>query len=231
MVMAARSVCDLHLVGAGASCQCFPFYLYDADGTRQENVTDSALKQFRGQYKDKKLSKWDVFHYVYGLLHHPGYRAKFADNLKKSLPRIPFAPDFRAFAAAGQQLAELHLNYETVEPWPLGSEEAAGVPYNPRVLDKMKLSKDRTKLVVNPSLILSGIPPEAFEYRLGNRSALEWVIDQYRVTEDKRSGVRSDPNRPDDPDHIVNLVYRVVRVSVETVKIVAGLPPFAAETA
>jgi predicted helicase len=226
LVLIAGGVVDLHLVGAGAGAQCFPFYVYDADGSRQENVTDWALKQFRGQYKDRKITKWDVFHYVYGLLHHPGYRARFADNLKKSLPRIPFAPDFRAFAAAGQKLAELHLNYEAAEPWPLGSEEAAGGPYNPRVLDKMKLSKDKTRLVVNPSLTLTGLPPEAFEYRLGNRSAVEWVIDQYRVTEDKRSGVRSDPNRPDDPGYIVGLVGRVVRVSVETVRIVAGLPPF-----
>jgi predicted helicase len=88
----------------------------------------------------------------------------------------------------------------------------------------MRLSKDRTALRVNPSLTLEGIPPEAFAYRIGNRSALEWVIDQYQVTEDKRSGVRSDPNRPDDPEYIVRLVGEVVRVSVETVKLVAGLP-------
>ena len=93
-----------------------------------------------------------------------------------------------------------------------------------KVLDKMRLSKDKTAVRVNPSLTLAGVPPEAFAYRLGNRSALEWVIDQYQVTEDKRSGVRSDPNRVDDPEYIVQLVGRVVRVSVETVRIVAGLP-------
>ena len=88
----------------------------------------------------------------------------------------------------------------------------------------MRLSKDKTALTVNPSLTLAGIPPEMFEYRLGNRSALEWVIDQYQVSEDKRSGIRSDPNRADDPEYIVRLVGQVVRVSVETVRIVAGLP-------
>ena len=88
----------------------------------------------------------------------------------------------------------------------------------------MRLSKDKTTVIVNPSLTLAGIPPEAFEYRLGNRSALEWVIDQYRVTEDARSGIRSDPNRPDDPEYIVRLVGQVVRVSMETVRIVKSLP-------
>jgi predicted helicase len=93
-----------------------------------------------------------------------------------------------------------------------------------RSRDKMRLSKNKTTLTVNPSLTLAGIPPETFQYRLGNRSALEWVIDQYQVSEDKRSGIRSEPNRPDDPEYIVRLVGQVVRVSVETVRIVAGLP-------
>lgn len=90
--------------------------------------------------------------------------------------------------------------------------------------EKMRLTKDKTAVIVNPSLTLAGIPPETFEYRLGNRSALEWVIDQYQVTEDKRSGLRSDPNREDDPEYIVRLVDQVVHVSVETVRIVKGLP-------
>jgi len=93
-----------------------------------------------------------------------------------------------------------------------------------RIDDKMRLSKDKTALKVNASLTLAGIPPEVFQYRLGNRSALDWVIDQYQVSEDKRSGIRSDPNRADDPEYIVRLVGQVVRVSVETMRIVNGLP-------
>jgi len=100
----------------------------------------------------------------------------------------------------------------------------ATIPLSYRVEDKMRLAKDRRSLRVNDSLTLGGIPPETFEYRLGNRSALEWVIDQYQVTEDKHSGIRSDPNRPDDPEHIVRLVGQVIRVSVETVKFVKSLP-------
>ena len=158
-----------------------------------------------------------------------GYRTKFADISKRDIPRLPFAPDFRAFAAAGKELAELHLNYEALEPYELQFVETPGVPFSYAV-EKMKLSADKASLRVNPSLTLAGIPPQVFGYRLGNRSALDWVIDQYRVTEDKRSGVRSDPNRLDAPDAIVKLVGQVVRVSVETVRIVGLLPRDFAQT-
>ena len=204
--------------------QCFPFYVYNQDGTnRRENITDWGLKQFRNHYGDNTITKWDIFYYVYGLLHHPGYREKFADNLKRDLPRIPFAPDFQAFASAGKQLAQLHLEYETLEPYDLQWIESDDVPLSYRV-DRMKLSKDKTALIVNDSLTLAGIPPDVFAYRLGNRSALEWVIDQYRLKTDKRSGIRSDPNRLDDEEYIVRLIGQVVRVSLETVEIVRGLP-------
>ena len=217
---------DLHLCASLDNHQCFPFYVYDEDGSdRRENVTDWALEQFRTRYKNKKIAKWDIFYYVYGLLHHAGYREKFADNLKRELPRIPLAPDFKAFSKAGQKLAALHLEYESLEPWPLDWVEAAKVPLSYQV-DKMKLNKDKTALTINPSLTLAGIPPETFQYRLGNRSALEWVIDQYQISQDKRSGIRSDPNRADDPEYIVRLVGQVVRVSLETVKIVDALPDF-----
>ncbi|MFH1417004.1 MAG: type ISP restriction/modification enzyme, partial [Planctomycetota bacterium] len=221
----------------GRNGQCFPFYIYDEDGTnRRENITDWALKHFREHYGDRRISKWDIFYYVYGVLHHPGYREKFADNLKRELPRIPLAPPlepgdeqsnpssgFRAFAKAGKQLAKLHIDYESLEPWPLEWVETTGEPLS-YVVEKMRLAKDRRSIEVNDSLSLAGIPPEVFEYRLGNRSAIEWVIDQYRVKEDKRSGIRSNPNNPDHPEYIVRLVGQVVRVSAETAKIVAALP-------
>ena len=139
------------------------------------------------------------------------------------MPRIPYLADFRAFVKAGERLAELHVNYEQVEPWPLTWIHDKGTPVSFHV-EKMKLSKDKTTLAVNATLTLGGIPPEVSRYRLGNRSALEWVIDQYQVSTDKRSGITTDPNRDDDPEAIVQLVERVVRVSVETVKVVEGLP-------
>jgi predicted helicase len=207
--------------------QCFPFYVYDKAGKqRRENITDWALAQFQKHYKSKRIKKWDIFHFVYGLLHHPRYREKYADNLKRELPRIPFAPDFGAFQKAGEKLAKLHLEYEALKPYKLKEIETPGVPLSHRV-EKMKLTSDKTAVVVNPSLTLAGIPSETFEYRLGNRSALDWVIDQYRVTEDKRSGIVSNPNRDDDPEYIVRLVGQVVRVSVETMAIVKALPAFA----
>ncbi|HLL76743.1 MAG TPA: type ISP restriction/modification enzyme [Pyrinomonadaceae bacterium] len=203
--------------------QCFPFYTYDEDGAnRRENVTDWALEKFRAQYGDASVSKWDIFHYVYALLHHPLYRERYAANLKRELPRLPFAPDFRAFAEAGAQLAELHVNYESQPEYPLERAEQPGAALDWRV-ERMKLSKDRRSLVYNDFLTLSGIPAEAFEYRLGNRSALEWVVDQYRTTTDPRSGITNDPNRADDPQYIVRLVGQVVHVSVETVKLVRNL--------
>jgi predicted helicase len=209
----------------GRPGQCFPFYTYSPDGSnRRENITDGALEKVRLHYQNPAITKWDIFHYIYAVLHHPAYREKFADNLKRELPRIPFAPDFAAFAAAGRELARLHVEYETLEPWPLEWVENPAEPLSYRVEDKMRLNKDKTGLAVNPSLTLAGIPPETFEYRLGNRSALEWVVDQYRVTEDERSGIKSDPNREDDPQYIVRLVGQVVRVSIETARIVHSLP-------
>ena len=111
------------------------------------------MEQFRTQYGDKKIAKWNIFHYVYGVLHYPGYRTKFADNLKRELPRIPFAPDFRAFRDAGRALAALHLDYEKLTPWKLAWLETPGVPLSYRV-EKMRLSKDKTTLTVNDSLAL-----------------------------------------------------------------------------
>ena len=230
MALASNRICDLHLVGAGSGSQCFPFYTYSPDGSnRRENITDAAFQKFKAHYRDPFISTWDIFYYIYAVLHHPAYREKFADNLKRELPRIPFAPDFDAFVAAGRELGRLHVEYETLEPWPLEWVENPAYPLSYRVEDKMRLSKDKTALAVNPSLTLAGIPPETFDYRLGNRSALEWVVDQYRVTEDERSGIRSDPNREDDPQYIVRLVGQVVRVSIDTVRIVRGLPAIFAE--
>src|ERR1700687_5701323 len=117
----------------------------------------------------------------------------------------------------------MHLDYEELKFYPLKWIKTEGVPLSYRIEDKMRLSKDKTSLAVNPSLTLAGIPPETLQYRLGNRSALERVLDQYQVSEDKRSGIKSDPNRADDPEYIVRLVGQVVRVSLATVKIVNSL--------
>jgi predicted helicase len=214
--------------------QCFPFYTYDEDGTnRRENITDWALAQFRTHYQDDTLTKWDIFHYTYGLLHHPDYRQKYAANLKRDLPRIPtplapldrgVAADFWGFVEAGVRLADLHVTYESQPEYDkLKFVQTPDVPLNWRV-EKMKLARDKTSLIYNNFLTLSGIPPKVFEYRLGTRSALEWVVDQYRVKTDKRSGIVNDPNRADDPQYIVRLIGKVIAVSLETVEIIDRLP-------
>ena len=216
-----QQIPDLHLTG---DSQCFPFYLYDKDGSnRRENITDWALAQFRRQYQDDTISKWNIFHYVYALLHHPHYRQRYQANLKRDLPHIPFALDFWAFATAGARLADIHIGYEQMPAYPLTIVETPGKPLNWRV-EKMRLSKDKTQIRYNDFLTLEGIPAQAFDYRLGNRSALEWVLDQYRVKVDKRSGIVNDPNRDDDPQYIVQLIGKVIAVSVETVEIVESLP-------
>ncbi|HVS51778.1 MAG TPA: type ISP restriction/modification enzyme [Opitutaceae bacterium] len=227
MVLVSSAITDLHLVGSGAGAQCFPLYTYDADGGhRRDNVTDWALAQFQARYPGVKLTKRDIFHYVYAVLHHPVYREKYAANLRRELPRIPFAPDFAAFAKAGEKLAALHTGYESQKEFRLKRVEAQGVKPDWRV-ERMKLSKDKTALVYNDWLTLAGIPAAAHDYRLGNRSALDWVIDQYRVERDAAGEIASDPNRADDEGYIVRLVGQVVTVSVETMKLVAVLPPLA----
>ncbi len=204
--------------------QCFPFYIYDEDGTnRRENITDWALKQFRAHYRDEAITKWDIFHYTYAFLHHPDYRERYQANLKRDLPHLPYTPDFWAFAKAGQRLGEIHIGYEDADEYPIKKVETPGQPLDWRV-EKMKLSKDKTEIKYNDFLTLDGIPAKVFDYRLGNRSALEWIIDQYRVKTDKRSGIVNDPNREDDPQYIVKLIGKVITVSLETVEIVEGLP-------
>ena len=213
-------------LGLLGSDQCFPFYTYDEDGTnRQENITDWALAEFRTHYKSDTLTKWDIFHYTYGLLHHPDYREKYEMNLRRDLPHIPYAEDFWGFATAGEQLTDLHVNYESAPKYDqLRNIETPGMKIEWRV-EKMKLSRDKTQLTYNDFLTLDGIPPEAFDYRLGTRSALEWVVDQYRVKTDKRSGIVNDPNREDQPRYIVDLIRRVITLSLKTVEIIENLPP------
>ncbi len=204
--------------------QCFPFYTYDEDGTnRRENITDWTLAAFRSRYGDASITKWDIFNYTYGLLHHPSYSEAYQANLRRDLPHLPFAPDFWAFAKAGAQLAELHVNYESQPEYPLRLEENPDASPDWRV-EKMKLSKDKTEIRYNEWLTLADIPAEAFAYRLGAISALEWVVERYRVKRDKPSGIVNDANCAAAERSIVELIRKVTWVSLETVRVVAGLP-------
>lgn len=210
-----------------------------SDGYRQiDNITDDALVRFRAAYPHEVISKDDIFFYVYGLLHSPEYRDTYAANLKKTLPRIPFSAHFRAFAAAGQKLAELHLGYETVTPYPIDGLgiEAVGNPYDFFAVNNKKMrfggtgkQKDQSIIHYNDRVTLSSVPEDAYRYVLGSRSAIEWIIDRYYVKTDPKSGIVNDPNdwsrEVGNPRYILDLLARIVTVSVETVKVVDALPP------
>jgi predicted helicase len=234
--LAVDVIPDLHLTG---DSQCFPLYTYDEDGTnRRDNITAWGLEQFQTHYKDASIAKLDIFHYVYGILHDPAYRTKYAANLKRELPRIPFAENFWKVAETGKRLMDIHVHYEDqpeyqltelwslpkgyVHPYGLEVTSIDQVPERDRYrVTKMKRDKkDPTRLIVNDFLTLTGIPANVDDYKLGNRSALDWIIDQYQVSTDKRSGITNDPNRDDDPTYIIRLIKKVVTVSVETVGLV-----------
>ncbi|MDE0481666.1 MAG: N-6 DNA methylase [Candidatus Poribacteria bacterium] len=211
--------------------QSFPFYTYNEDGTnRRENITDWALAEFKNQYGDDNISKWDIFYYTYGLLHHKGYRDKYREDLKDSLPHIPFTEDFWAFAEAGKQLANLHVNYESVSKYEgLTLKEKPNTKLNWSV-EKMTFENNNTQIKYNDFLTIEGIPAEAHDYKLGSWSALKWIENQYQIKVDKdtknRKGsyIERDPNSEENPKYIVDLIARVVTVSLETVKIIKSLP-------
>lgn len=248
---------NFHHISGG---QCLPLYWYERaiqestqagfsfDGgnaesvenhgyTRCDGVNDTALTNFRQHYSDESITKEDIFYYVYGVLHSPEYREQYAADLKKVLPRIPYAPDFNAFSQAGRKLADLHLNYETVEPWPVQEDakpkgDLSDLAYY-RV-EKMRFAslggrnKDKSVIVFNSRITLRGIPLEAYDYVVNGKSAIEWVMERYQVSTDKDSGIKDDPNdwcrEHNDPAYILNLVKRVIRVSMETAAIVSALP-------
>ena len=200
---------------------------------RHNAITDTALRVFRKAYPHTRITKEDIFYYIYGILHSPEYRQRFENNLKKELPRIPLAKDFKAFMKAGRELADLHLNYESVDRWPLmeqGDKEHPGrtekMTYPVKVKDPEtgRNVPDRTILKVAENLTIHGIPLRAYKYVVNGKSAIGWIVDRYTVVE--KSGIVNDPNEySDDPRYIVDLVERVITVSMRTLDIVDGLPP------
>lgn len=204
----------------------------DAEGyVRRDAITDAALADYQAAYGDDTITKEDLFYHVYGILHAPDYREKFASDLRKMLLRIPRPADeadFWAFSEAGRKLANLYLHYETIEPYPL-QEVITSTVEDWRVVKMRYPSKsDKTQIIYNAHLTLKGISPEALEYVVNGKPAIEWGMERYQVTTDKDSGILNDPNAWCDehynPRYIVDLVKRVVQVSVETVKIVRLLP-------
>jgi len=214
---------DLHLNG---DTQSFPLYQYTADGTRQENITDWALGQFHKRYKDKKITKEDIFHYVYAVLHHPAYRRKYEINLKREFPRLPFYEDFWRWAGWGKALMDLHLGYEQAAPYPLERlERSAAEGHTPA--PRLMARKEQGLIEVDTLTTLRGVPPQAWAYRLGTYSALEWVLERYKEKTPKDPTIREKFNTyrlADHKEQVIDLLGRVCAVSVETMRLVQEMP-------
>ena len=212
---------------------CLPLFRYTENGEQIDNITDWGLEQFRNRYENNAfpnpepqtpnpITKEDIFHYVYGVLHNPEYRKKYELNLKREFPRIPFYDDFRQWAEWGKKLMDLHINFETVEEYPL---EQIDLPWGKdrTPIAKLRADKEYGIITLDEQTSLTGIPKEAWEYKLGNRSALEWILDQYKEKTPKDPTIREKFNTykfAGYKDKVIDLIKRVTTVSVETMKII-----------
>jgi len=199
--------------------QSIPLYIYDKDGNRHDNITDWALNEFKSHYQNE-ITKLDIFHYVYAVLHNPEYRTKYEFNLKREFPRIPYYENFAQWAEWGKQLMELHLNYETAESYPLERHdlENAKIPKA-----KLKADKESGMIILDDNTHLSGVPSQAWDYKLGNRSALEWILDQYKEKKPKDPTIAEKFNNyrfADYKEQVIDLLMKVCAVSVKTMRII-----------
>ena len=215
--------------------QCFPLYTYDQKGkrkTQKENITDCTLKEYRTHYHNGKISKTDIFYYVYGLLHHANYRKKYANNLSREFPHVPMAPDFWTFSKAGKALADLHLGYFAEDRednrHPLGTPKRRFGKPAKLAFDKYrdpKTGRQRTnyaRLKINGILAYDNIPET--NYRVNGRIPLEWLADRYRFTTDKESGITNNPCENLTENDMISLVERAVHVGVMSDEIIGSLP-------
>ena len=248
-VLVTNMMTDLNLNEAGT--QCFPRWQYprlvdtleatntfqgfDEPPERIDNISDTALRAFREHYRDDTITKDDIFDYIYGILHAPSYRDQFANDLSKMIPRIPFAPDFRAFVEAGVALADLHLNYDPCEHYPhlrvesitndlFWQEKPEHFLIGTRAM-RFADKQERTTLIINEHVRLSGIPEEAHRYVVNGRTPLEWFIDRYKIKQDRASGIINDPNGWfKNPRDLITAIERIIYVSIESAKIIEALP-------
>jgi predicted helicase len=253
-VLMTNVVASYHAVDMVGS-QYFPLYIYDGDveadegdtlfskskwnnagpSSRRDGITDAGLQHFREAYPGEKITKEDVFYYVYGMLHSTEYRERYADNLGKELPRIPRVKtpsDFWAFSKVGRKLAELHVGYERVDEYPATIEGPPKPTKAQLRVENMKFGKgkDKTTILYNDFIMVRDIPLDAFEYVVNGKPAIEWVMERQAVTTDKASGIVKDANdwaneTVGDARYPLSLLLRVITVSLETMKLVRALPP------
>ena len=202
---------------------CLPLYRYTADGEQVSNITEWGLEQFRNYYGDDGINAADVFAYTYAMLHDPAYRGRYEIDLRRQFPRVYFQEDFAWWAQKGRELLDLHLGFETAESWPLERQDKQGATPTRAIL---RADKGRGTITLDQQTTLIGVPDEAWEYRLGSRSALEWVLDQYKEKKPRDPTIRERFNTYRFADHkerVSDLLGRVSAVSVATVRIVADL--------
>lgn len=203
--------------------QSFPLYRYDKEGKRIDNITDWGLKQIQTHYQDETITKIDIFHYTYAVLHNPAYRSKYELNLKREFPRLPYYENFRKWVNWGKQLMEIHINYETVTPYNLTRLDIPLKDNQKTPKPKLKADKTKDSIILDDVTTLSNIPKIAWEYMLGNRSALEWILDQYKEKKPKDPTIAEKFNTyrfADYKEQVIDLLMRVCTVSVETMKII-----------
>ena len=245
VAIATDLIPDLNIAPGGG--QYFPRFVYaktsgDAlfsDSEVVDNITDWALGHFQS-HLGSNVSKDDIYYYVYAILNSEEYRLRYSANLDKQLPRIPIVSgldSFSSFAEAGRELSNLHVNFEEAEPYQFDeviNQSSPSDPYDRYSVSKMKYGGkpgawDKTRIVYNQFIDIEGIPEEAQKYMLGSRSALDWIVERYQVKKDKDSGIVNDPNdwsrEHGNPRYIIDLIGRIVTVSLETTKIVDSLPP------
>lgn len=211
-LLVSDSVSDMHVIGGQA--RNLPRYVYESEGL------------FSG--KVDNIVSDEEFYYVYGVLHSPEYRARYANDLQKDLPRIPNLKDRHKYVEIGKELVDLHLAFEHQDVWPGVNVNVTGRTPDYSV-KKMKHPKRGVldTIVFNNDIIITGIPEIAYEYVVSGRPAIEWIIDQYQVKTDKKSGIVDDPNDySDDPKYILNLLLSVITVSMRTMELVKQLPEF-----
>lgn len=230
--LATDKIVDLHLTG---DSQCLPLYVYH-ENQKHENITDWGLKQFQDHYKSANgatITKQDIFYYTYAVLHSPVYRKKYEQNLKREFPRLPFYDDFFQWRDWGNELIDLHINYESQTPFALvdngkliiDSEDKKD--FIPAPKTKLRADKQQGTIEIDSVTILTGVPALAWEYKLGNRSALEWILDQYKEKKPKDATIAEHFNTykfADYKEQVIELIKRVTNVSIRTMEIVNQMP-------
>ena len=219
-VLATDRPADFHFTG---DTQCLPLYRYTSDGERVSNITEWGLRQFREHYGDDSITAEDIFAYTYAMLHDPAYLQEYEVDLRRDFPRVYFQEDFAWWAQQGRELLDLHIGFETAEPWPLERLDQNGVTPTRAIL---RADNERGVITLDEQTSLQGVPTQAWEYRLGNRSALEWVLDQYKERKPRDPTIRERFNTyrfADHKEHVIDLLGRVCAVSAFTTNIVEEL--------